>query len=207
MSNERREVHAFYLCSSRHPCLFRQALYPFNREDVARQAGRRLSSQTCVPLSTAMRPTFKSRKPIDQLRPVDLKTYPVWEFASDEEGEEEQDETWVRPMRTKQIPANAYSLSVSARLRTPHGTKYQGIVTVNTVKGFEAVHAAILTEDDYVFIPWPGMADASELAKRAAQELGLKAKDLFPLAYCLAVLVEGEVALREGVYCYSASDA
>jgi hypothetical protein len=154
-----------------------------------------------------MRPTLKSRKPVDQLRPVDLKTYPVWEFASDEEGEEGQDETWVRPLRTRQIPANAYSLSVSARLRTPSGTEYQGIVSVNTAEGFEAVHAAVLTEDNYVFIPWPGMAGASKFARSAARHLGLKAKGLFPLAYCLAVPVEGEGAVREGVYRYGASDA
>ena len=154
-----------------------------------------------------MRPTAKSKKPVDLLRPVDLEAYPVWEFASDDEGEEEQDETWVRPLRMRQIPANGYSLSVSARLRTPSGTEYRGIVNVNTAEGFEAIHAAVLTEDQYVFIPWPGMTGASELAELAARKLGVKAKDLFPLAYCLAVPVAGEDTLREGVYSYGAGDA
>lgn len=154
-----------------------------------------------------MSPTLKSRKPVDQLKPIDLTTYPVWEFASDEEGEEEQDETWVRPMSTRQIPANAYSLSVSACLRTANGTEYQGVVSVNTAEGFEAVHAAVLTEDAYIFIPWPGMAGAAELARSAATELGLEANDLFPLTYRLAVPVEGEATPREGVYRYDASGA
>lgn len=36
-------------------------------------------------------------KPIDQLQPSDIELYPIWEFSLDEEGDEEQDETWVRP--------------------------------------------------------------------------------------------------------------
>lgn len=31
--------------------------------------------------------TLKTRKPIDKLRPADLRAYPIWEFADDEEGE------------------------------------------------------------------------------------------------------------------------
>ena len=154
-----------------------------------------------------MRPTLKTRKPIDQLRPIDLKTFPVWEFASDEEDEEGQHETWVRPVRAKQVPGNAYSLSVAARLTTPTGVEYQGIVGVSTAEGFEAVHAAILTEEEYVFIPWPGMAGASKLARSAAKELGVRATDLFPLAYRLDIPVEGEAAPRDGVYRYGKNDA
>ncbi|WP_143006568.1 hypothetical protein [Aquimonas voraii] len=154
-----------------------------------------------------MKPTLNTRKPIDQLRPIDLETYPVWEFASDEEGDEDRDETWVRPVRVKQVPGNAYSLSVSAYLRTPSGAEYKGIVGVSTAEGFEAVHAAVITEGSYVFIPWPGMSGASKLAKEAAKELGQKANDLFPLTYCLAVLVTGETKLREGVYSYAKSAA
>jgi hypothetical protein len=154
-----------------------------------------------------MKPSLKTRKPIDQLRPIDLKTFPVWEFASDEEDNEDQDETWVRPVRTRQVPGDAYSLSVAASLTTPSGIEYPGIVGVSTAEGFEAVHAAVLTEDNYVFIPWPGMAGASKLARGAAKELRLRTKDLFPLAYRLVVLIEGESSPREGVYQYATSDA
>jgi hypothetical protein len=154
-----------------------------------------------------VQPSLKTRKPIDQLRPIDLRAFPVWEFASDEEDDEDQDETWVRPLRAKHVPKDAYSLSVAATLTTPMGVEFQGIVSVNTVQTFEAVHAAVLSEQNYVFIPWPGMPGAAKLARSAARELGLKAKDLFPLAYRLVVPVVGEVALREGTYAYGSSDA
>jgi hypothetical protein len=153
-----------------------------------------------------MKPSLETRKPIDQLRPNDLIAFPVWEFV-DEEHEEGQDETWVRPVRAKKVPRNSYSLSVAATLTTPKGVEYQGIVGVTTAEGFEAVHAAVLTEHDYVFIPWPGMTGAAEQARGAARQLGLKASELFPLAYRLAVPVAGEASLREGVYHYANSDA
>ena len=154
-----------------------------------------------------MRPTLKTRKPIDQLRPTDLQAFHVWEFASDEEGEDGQDETWVRPLAEKEVPRDAYSLSVAARLTTSTGVEYQGIVGVNTAEGYEAIHAAVLTDSAYVFIPWPSMAGASKLARGAAKELGLKAKELFPLTYRLVIPVKGEVEPREGVYRYESSDA
>jgi hypothetical protein len=154
-----------------------------------------------------VKPSLKTRKPIDQLRIADVEAFPVWEFATDEEGNEDQDETWVRPLPGKQIPGDAYSLSVLASFTAPTGAKYKGIVGVSTAEGFEAVHAAVLTHDNYVFIPWPGMAGASKMARDAAKELGSKAKDLFPLSYRLAVPVEGEAAVREGVYSYGKSAA
>ena len=36
-------------------------------------------------------------KPIDELTIEDLKQNPIWEWAIDEEENEEHDETWVKP--------------------------------------------------------------------------------------------------------------
>lgn len=137
-----------------------------------------------------MKPSLKTRKPIDELRIADVDAFPVWEFATDEEGNEDQDETWVRPMRVKQIPSDAYSLLVSANFTAPNGAKYKGIVGVSTAAGFEARYGR----------RFKAGARRRERARR-------KAKDLFPLSYRLAVRVEGEAALREGVYSYDKSDA
>lgn len=45
-----------------------------------------------------MRPTLKTRKPIDTLDAADLAKFPIWELASDEEDVPGRDETWVRPV-------------------------------------------------------------------------------------------------------------
>lgn len=39
-------------------------------------------------------------KPIDELTIDDLQEYPIWERATDSEGGEERDETWVEPVET-----------------------------------------------------------------------------------------------------------
>lgn len=78
---------------------------------------------------------------------------------------------------------------------------------MNTAQGFEAVHAAVLTEESYVFVPWPGMAGASEMALDASRELGTEVKDRFAHSYRLAVPIEGEDALREGCYRDDCNDA
>ncbi len=40
---------------------------------------------------------MSSCKPIDELTIEDLKQNPIWEWAIDEEENEEHDETWVKP--------------------------------------------------------------------------------------------------------------
>lgn len=154
-----------------------------------------------------MKPWLKTRKPIDELRIADIEAFPIWEFATDEEEIEDQDENWVRPLQGNRIPRDAYSLSVSAIFSAPSGAKYKGIVSVSTAQGFDAVHAALLTDDNYVFVPWPGTAGASKMARDAAREMGSRASDLFPLSYRLAVPVEDEESSREGLYSYGKSAA
>lgn len=153
-----------------------------------------------------MKPTLKTLKPVDQLRPHDLAAFPVWAFASEDEGESGRDETWVRPIDAKHIPKNAYSLFVSATLTTPLGVQYTGIVSVTTADAVEITHAAILTEKEYIFVPWPGMPRASTLSRNIAKQLGMETNDLFPLFYRLEVPIDGETATRTGEYRYDESD-
>jgi hypothetical protein len=146
--------------------------------------------------------TLSTRKPISSLTQADIEDFPVWEFATDEEDVEGRDETWVRPLKCKAIPKKAYSLSVGAEFQTPSGQALHGIVTVDTFGEVETVHAAILTSDDYVFVPWPGFHAAQQCATAAAQQLSLAVPELFPLRFTLILPIEGEAAPRSGIYAY-----
>ena len=46
-------------------------------------------------------------KPIDELTIEDLKQNPIWEWAIDEEENEEHDETWVKPAATTNFTEGA----------------------------------------------------------------------------------------------------
>lgn len=151
-----------------------------------------------------MRPTLRAREPIDQLRLLDIEEFPVWEYRTDEEGAPDRDEVWVRPAVTSLVPADAFSLSVAAKCRTASGAELSGIagVTSSTFGGLEILHGAVITEDDYVFIPWPGSSDARSSCQAAAQELGIPESDLFPLRYELVVPVHGIQGIVRGEYAY-----
>lgn len=58
--------------------------------------------------------TIATRKPVTDLTADDLETFPVWEFAMDEENIPGRDETWVRPIDTATIPEGLSSISVAA---------------------------------------------------------------------------------------------
>ena len=95
---------------------------------------------------------LSTRKPVDGLTPSDIAAFPIWEFASGEEGVEGQDETWVRPLPDAEVPVEAWSLSVAADFRTASGATFPGIVGVTTAGGVELGHAVIFAHDRYVFV-------------------------------------------------------
>ena len=143
----------------------------------------------------AKRPTLKTRKPIDQLVSSDLIAFPIWEFALDEEGVEDQDETWVRPIDAKVVRKGQWSLPVAAEFRARTGTTFPGFVMVTTAEGIKIDGAVLLPEAKYVVV------DAGSPAERraTAKALGMSTRDLFPLTYTLRVRVGREKELRTGL--------
>jgi len=72
-----------------------------------------------------MKVTVRTRKPIDSLTVTDLRTFPVWEWASDEETNDDQDETWVRPVRGG-LPPGDGTFIVGVALVASCGKKFNG---------------------------------------------------------------------------------
>lgn len=141
-------------------------------------------------------PNLHTRKPIDSLTPADLEAFPIWEFASDEEEVEGQDETWVRPVAATVVPEDSWSLSVAADFRTPSGAVFSGIVGVTTADGVELGHGAVFAQERYVFVGFGEQFDSAEVA--AALELA--PSEAFPLAFTLRVLLPGESLFRTGAF-------
>jgi len=151
--------------------------------------------------------TIKTRKPVDQFAPSDFKAFPIWEFASDEEGVDGQDETWVRPVQGHQVPLGAYSQLVGADLTTPKGRKLEGFMIVTTTDGLiEISSGSIVGRGLYFVLPTISREEAIatkedwSIKDREAlgQALQLSEEDLFPLYYELRVRIRGEKANRKG---------
>ncbi len=137
------------------------------------------------------------RKPIDELTVEDLDVYPVWEFATDEEDIEGQDETWVRPLRTSTIEEGAGGLSVAADFVTASGKELEGFVSVSFVRGFMSHAGAILSGGKYLYVS--SLLSLSE-QEYVAERVGVPAGELFPLSWSLRVQVVGEAQPRRGEF-------
>ena len=152
--------------------------------------------------------TLKTRKPVDKLAPTDFKAFPIWEFASDEEGVEGQDETWVRPVARAQVPPNAYSQLVGAHFMTSKGRKLDGFMNVTTAgDAIEIQPGSIVRRGIYQCLPTiskaKAVAEKCDWALRdrkdLAKALGLAEADVFPLRYEFRVKIRGEKEVRTGV--------
>ena len=139
-------------------------------------------------------------KPIDSLTVQDIQLHPIWEFATDEEGVEGQDETWVRPFDSDVIPLGEYSLSVAADFRTKSGIQLEGIVSVSTAGEIATDAAALLLPGQYVFVPSKDYRNADKEYIDVAAILGETPNSVFPLQAILRVAVDGEESLRTCVF-------
>lgn len=126
----------------------------------------------------------RGRKAVNELTLADLARHPVWEYASDEEGEPDQDETTVRPVRHKGGPLpRRGGLIVSTLFEAADGTRYEGFCMPDPDGSIGVLQPAIITEAGQVRF-WSGlMAPAPAELRRNYTRLAKKAPALFPLHF------------------------
>ncbi|RSD27804.1 hypothetical protein [Mesobacillus subterraneus] len=91
-------------------------------------------------------------KPVDELTIEDLKENPIWEWAIDEEENEEQDETWVRPSETKNFTEELNGSIVLGELMTNNGDKYPMMCNLDIEDDEVSISSVILynnKQDEY----------------------------------------------------------
>jgi hypothetical protein len=71
------------------------------------------------------------RKQVDELTAEDFDMHPCWEYASDEEDVEDQDECTVRPLPLDALPDATRQVMVQAVFFFPNGRVRLGMVTLN----------------------------------------------------------------------------
>lgn len=126
---------------------------------------------------------MKIRKQVYELTLDDVKKFPVWEFALDEEGEEGQDEATVRPYEVSgPLEPSDGMFIVRATFTLADGTRMHGYVTppVKRDDGLGRLQPVIITERGQVLF-WHGVVppSAENLAQSYAR-LGRDAAKSFP---------------------------
>lgn len=143
--------------------------------------------------------TLETRKPVHQLTLADLTTFPVWEYALDEEGVEGRDETWVRPVDTPVVPKDGYTL-VSADFTASCGRTFAGFVTLSTLDGPPDVCQGVVFHDrQYLCVSNPEACDFEQSRKDLLTTVRLTEGEMFPLSFRLRVPVADRANYTGGV--------
>lgn len=127
-------------------------------------------------------------KQVYDLTPDDLKLYPIWEFISDEEGIEGQDEATVRPVELSRLQEALAGLCVAkARFSLADGSTMYGYLTLG-IPGesyLGAIQPAIIVDGGQVSF-WCGIIEPTqEYLQSSYALLGKKSEEIFPLSYSL----------------------
>ena len=137
------------------------------------------------------------RKQVTALVPDDIKRFPIWEFALDEEGEEGQDEATVgpRPDLERAEPEEGLFI-VRAEFVAVDGTRFDGFVSPHEEPHVGRTQPTIVTDHGQVnfwfglFLPTQGVIEG------AYRTLGKTAPELFPVRF--RALVDHGGAVLEG---------
>jgi hypothetical protein len=127
---------------------------------------------------------MKIRKQVYELTLEDMRKFPVWEFALDEEGEEGQDEATVRPCEVSgALDPSDGMFVVRAAFTLADGTQMLGCLTPPDQgdDGLGSLHPVIIGERGHVLF-WHGVIapDAQSLAQSYAT-LTRDASRTFPI--------------------------
>jgi hypothetical protein len=137
----------------------------------------------------------KLRKSVSELSALDLTKVPVWEFALDEEGEEGQDESTVRPyVLDGQLDPSAGMFIARARFRLADGSQLQGYLTppVQGDDSLGTLQPVIVTAEGQVLFWWGSiLPTAMEVSKSYARLGTTSHTDVFPIQFSSDVPILG----------------
>lgn len=133
---------------------------------------------------------MKIRKQVYELSTSDLESFPIWEFALDEEGEEGQDEATVRPYEGSPPldPSNGMFV-VRARFDLADGTRLQGYLTppADGSAGIGTVQPIVVTTQGQVMFWYGAIAPSAATLGAAYEKLGRRESAVFPVQYASEV--------------------
>ena len=135
---------------------------------------------------------MKIRKQVYELTVDDFIEFPVWEFALNEEGEENQDEATVRPS-TAPLPLDCSEsrFVVRAKFSLADGTRYIGYLTPgHAADDLGLIQPMIITPEGQVIF-WMGAVPSD--TGPYYQKLGKTAGQIFPVAFKSDVPLVGGV--------------
>ena len=139
---------------------------------------------------------MSSAKPIDELSANDLRIYPIWEYAMDDE--EEHDETYIRPVVASVVPQElnvVYHAACDVTAAT--GKSYVAFMSICNGELHDEAPVIVGNSGEY----WPlDPPYTRQFAKKLEKFFGVAYNSLFPMQWRLRVPVTGEQKAWSGTY-------
>lgn len=137
---------------------------------------------------------MKVRKQVYDLLPQDLDECPVWEFALDEEGEENQDEATVRPFSSiSPVDPTSGMFIVKAKFTLADGSLAYGYLTppASGDSDLGTIQPVVVTALGQVGFWCGGVAPPQESIAQSYSRLSKMPSQVFPITFESVVPVSG----------------
>jgi len=138
------------------------------------------------------------RKQIDELTALDFGVHAGWEFASDEENHEDQDECTVRPLAAENIPHADDQVFIQATFTFPNGATKLGMVTVNADDDVSGHQPVLFEEERPINFYCGGMRPSATEVAKLVKVLSKISSDPLPISYVTDLCDVAGKPLAEG---------
>ena len=109
---------------------------------------------------------------------------PIWEFAIDEEGEEGQDETTLKPRLDLKFPDPSEGLLiVECEFVTKSGKQFRGLCSTSFDDSLSSIQPYIIADNQFIMF-WFGIVQPDKETKDSVYKvLGETTESLFPIKF------------------------
>jgi hypothetical protein len=143
------------------------------------------------------------RKPVDKITMDDLRTFPVWEYANDEEGVGGRDETWMKPVLRLPV-ASLDNRIVGTEVRLAGGRQFMAALSnVDLDDPSEREHFLVLglyrsDGGQFILARYHDHNAQRQGPEALAAFLELPIEEVFPISYDLSAAAKGSPSSLRG---------
>jgi hypothetical protein len=144
----------------------------------------------------------RTPKPVDQLTPRDLETFPVWEYDLATEGAPGRDETWVRPVEHYPV-ASLSNRVIGGMVTLRNGTRVAACLSNVDLHSEESTREFLLLglwhQGEWLHLARYFDADYAQNGPLGLSRcLGLPVDDIFPIQYDISLNAVGPQSITHG---------
>lgn len=139
------------------------------------------------------------RRQVHELTAQDLEAHPCWEYASDEESVEGQDECTVRPVPVERVAEDSSPVFVQVAFLFPNGRIRVGALTINAGESVSGYQPVLFTAEGQLMFYVGSMEPKPAEVSRFHSVLKKVCARPFPIHYVTALRASDGAPLASGV--------